>query len=146
MDVHVKTSKETAILVFCRILFEVGQIAASCTGNRASEFRILATERLTPLLTEVRGHVEEAGRTVGDWFRGIFTKQKKKIKKSIPTSHQRKSTFIFLNFKCNIVNTYTFDKGIKPQLHFFLQTRVSLSLYFLCNLLFNKASSLQMIN
>lgn len=118
MDVHVKTSKETAILVFCRILFEVGQIAASCTGNRASEFRILATERLTPLLTEVRGHVEEAGRTVGDWFRGIFTKQKKKIKKSIPTSRQRKSTFIFLNFKCNIVNTYTFDKGIKPTFFF----------------------------
>lgn len=145
MDVHVKTSKEMAILVFCRILFEVGQIAASCTGNRASEFRSFATERLTPLLTEVRGHVEEAGRTVGDWFRGIFTKQKKKIKKSIPTSHQRKSTFIFLNFKCNIVNTYTFVKGIKPTF-FFLQTRVSLSLYFLCNLLFNKASSLQMIN
>lgn len=57
-----------------RILFEVGQIAASCTGNRASEFRTLVTERLTPLLSDVRGHVEEAGRSVGNWFSGIFTK------------------------------------------------------------------------
>lgn len=116
---------------FCRILFEVGQIAASCTGNRASEFRILATERLTPLLTEVRGHVEEAGRTVGDWFRGIFTKQKKKIKKSIPTSRQRKSTFIFLNFKCNIVNTYTFDKGIKPTFFFFANKGFVIIVFFM---------------
>lgn len=80
MDVYVKMSKEMVILVFCRILFEVGQIVVSCIGNRVFEFWIFVIERLMFLFIEVRGYVEEVGRMVGDWFRGIFIKQKKKIK------------------------------------------------------------------
>lgn len=80
MDVYVKMSKEMVILVFCRILFEVGQIVVSCIGNRVFEFWVFVIERLMFLFIEVRGYVEEVGRMVGDWFRGIFIKQKKKLR------------------------------------------------------------------
>lgn len=46
----------------------------SCIGNRVFEFWSFVIERLMFLFIEVRGYVEEVGRMVGDWFRGIFIK------------------------------------------------------------------------
>ncbi|XP_061164014.1 uncharacterized protein LOC133173102 [Saccostrea echinata] len=68
-----------------RVLFEVLQIGTSCTGNRASEFRTLITERLTPVVSQagsrlqevgrqIGSRLEEAGRQVGNWFNNIFSK------------------------------------------------------------------------
>jgi vacuolar-type H+-ATPase subunit H len=42
------------LLSLYRVLFEVLQIGARCSGEHASEFRTLMTERLTPIVSQAR--------------------------------------------------------------------------------------------
>lgn len=152
MDVHVKTSKETAILVFAGFCLKSDRLQRAVPETELPNSGALPQRDWRPCLLRSEDTWRRPVERLETGLEESSPNRKKWWKKeSIPTSHWRKSTFIFLNFKCNIVNIYTFDKGIKHTFFFFANKGFVIifiirKMYLLCNLLFNKAYSLQMIN
>lgn len=145
MDVHVKTSKETVILVFAGFCLKSDRLQRAVPETELPNSGSLPQRDWRPCLPRSEDTWRRPVERLETGLEESSPNRKKKLRNPFRPLIRGNPLSFFLNFKCNIVNTYTFDKGIIPTF-FFLQTRVSLSLYFLCNLLFNKASSLQMIN
>lgn len=118
MEVHVKTSKETVILVFAGFCLKSDRLQRAVPETELPNSGALPQRDWRPCLPRSEDTWRRPVERLETGLEESSPNRKKLSKKSIPTSHWRKSTFIFLNFKCNIVNTYTFDKGIKTTFFF----------------------------
>lgn len=145
MDVHVKTSRETAILVFAGFCLKSDRLQRAVPETELPNSGALPQRDWRPCLLRSEDTWRRPVERLETGLEESSPNRKKKLRNPFrPLIRGNPLSFFWI--LSAILWTLTLLLKALNLHFFFLQTRVSLSLYFLCNLLFNKASSLQMIN
>lgn len=144
MDVHVKTSKETVILVFAGFCLKSDRLQRAVPETELPNSGSLPQRDWRPCLPRSEDTWRRPVERLETGLEESSPNRKKKLRNPFRPLIRGNPLSFFWILSAILWTLTLLLKALN--LHFFLQTRVSLSLYFLCNLLFNKASSLQMIN